>query len=189
MRTITDINYSRKSVLDWFHRTLGVDHQPARDEVMTSCPSCAGDRFYFNIRKKVGICHRAACGYTPSLKDLIETVGFGPDETGAFDREEAAEEDPTFELPGHPILVRMQGQEMTSDQGALDYLKGRGLSNQIILNWGFTSDGERVYIPIMDSGRLVNYNSRVLPGVPGKKYLYAPGSKTSKYILGSMRHR
>ena len=55
----------------------------------------------------------------------------------------------------------------------------------ITLNWGITCDGQRIYVPIFSvDGVLVNYNSRVLPGYPGTKYLYYPGAKTSHFILG-----
>src|SRR3990172_6895016 len=56
----------------------------------------------------------------------------------------------------------------------------------MISNWRLTCDGQRIYVPIYGDGVLVNYNSRVLPGVDdrGRKYLYAEGRYTGKYILG-----
>jgi hypothetical protein len=176
--------YSQKAILDWFHRTLGVDSQPAKDEVMTACPECGGNRFYFNTRKLIGICHKASCGYTPSLEDLIDIVGFSPNMDGAFEREEEVEVLPDLVLPGWPIALRVNGELMTTNAFALRYLRDRGLTDDIVLNWGITSDGERIYVPIVDSGVLVNFNSRALPNVSGPKYLYSKGRPTGKYILG-----
>ena len=178
------MTYSKKATIEWFHRTLGVDNQPQPDEIQTACPECSGEKLFFNVRKQVGICHRASCGYTPSIHDLIALVGFGPSQEGEWERDE--EEKPTVEveLPGYPVLTMMVNQLMTTNETALDYLRSRGIDDQVILNWGLTSDGERVYVPIYDCGRLVNYNSRVLPGYLGRKYLYCAGVKTSHYILG-----
>ena len=179
--------YTRKSILAWFHKTLGVDAQPAKDEVLTSCPECGSDVFYFNIRKLVGICHKASCGYTPTLEDLIETIGFSPNADGHWEREEKEEVTPEVILPGWPIAQMINGQLMTTNQIALEYLWSRGLTSEVVMNWGVTSDGERVYVPIISEGILANYNSRILPGSAnenGKKYLYCKGVPTSKYILG-----
>jgi hypothetical protein len=176
--------YSRNAILSWFHRTLGVDAMAGRNEVKTSCPECGSDRFYFNIKKLIGLCHKASCGYTPSIEDLIEIVGFSPNMDGSWIREEEEEITPEVTLPGFPVTIMLNGQLMTTNQYALEYLRKRGLTDEIILNWGITSDGERVYVPIIANDMLVNFNSRVLPGVPGRKYLYSKGASTAKYILG-----
>lgn len=178
--------YSQKAIVEWFHRTLGVNAQPTPFEINTDCPACGGSVFFFNVRKKVGICHRASCGYTPKLDDLIEHVGFGPEEAGIWEEEKVEERPVVIELPGEPVLWYESGQYWTRQKHAFDYLIGRGITAPAILNWKFTSDGRRVYCPVYDEGKLVNYNSRVLPGVEdaGKKYLYAKGAKTSHYILG-----
>jgi hypothetical protein len=73
---------------------------------------------------------------------------------------------------------------MTNSVPALDYLRKRGLSDEIILNWGLTFDGQRIYVPIYKGGELVSYNSRDLTGTAKKKYLIASGTKTSQFILG-----
>jgi hypothetical protein len=134
----------------------------------------------------VGICHKAGCAWHGGvrLEQLIEVFGFGPEQYGEW---EAPEEKGPVEvtLPGWPILTQMISQLMTTNQGALDYLRGRGISDMTILNWGLTCDNERIYIPIVDNnGNCVNFNSRLLPGHIGPKYLYAKGAKTSYYILG-----
>lgn len=175
--------FSTKAVIDWMHRTFGVDNQPQPDEVQTTCPECSGDKLYFNVKKGVGICHKASCGWRPTLFDLIAIVGFGPAEYGEWEAEKV-EDRVEVELPGQPVLQVMINKLMTTHQPSVDYLRSRGIDDQVILNWGLTSDHERVYVPIMDNNLLVNFNSRVLPGVPGPKYLYCAGAKTSHYILG-----
>lgn len=178
------MKYSSKAVLNWFHKTLGVDRQ-AGDEVLSTCPECGSDKFYFNIKKQIGICHKASCNFTPTLYDLIEIVGFPPGSDGVYDKEEEQEKEllPLI-LPGWPVAQMINGQLMTTNPVALEYLRGRGLSDVIIMNWRITCDGQRIYVPIYNNGELVNYNSRVLPGIDGRKYLYAKGRSTGKYILG-----
>lgn len=176
--------YSRTSIINWFHRTLGIDNRPNKDEIQTKCPECSSDKFYFNIRKQVGVCHKASCGFTPKIDDLIAIVGFAPDQEGYYERPEEAEKILDLKLPGYTILERQNGEMMMRYPVALDYLRSRGLTDDTILNWGLTCNGERIFLPIVSDGTLVNYNSRVLPGIPGPKYLYAPGAKTSHYILG-----
>jgi hypothetical protein len=76
------------------------------------------------------------------------------------------------------------GVLLASDEVALMYLRGRGLTDQVILNWGLTSDGQRVYVPIFSGNIIRNFNSRRLYETESPKYLYASGAKTSRYILG-----
>ncbi len=179
--------YSRTALIDYFHRTSGVDSQPNADEIKTTCPLCGGSNLYFNVRKVVGVCHSAGCEWHGKvlLTDLIEVFGFSPDQYGEW------EEAPEFVrkevvLPGYPVLFRAGDRElMANNVPALTYLRGRGIDDLVTLNWGLTCDGERIYVPIYSaSGDLVNYNSRLLPGFSGRKYLYCVGAKTSHYILG-----
>jgi hypothetical protein len=135
------------------------------------------------VRKQIGICHKASCGETPNLADLIEIVGFAPDEFGYS--EEIVEPEPvTVVLPGVPILFMDKGQLMTHYPESLDYLRRRGIDDDIVLNWNITCDGERIYVPIYHDGSLVSYNSRDITGMSSKKYLIAKGTKTSDFILG-----
>lgn len=180
------MKYSKTALLDWFHRTSGVDNQPNPDEVQTHCPLCGGDKLYFNIKKQVGICHKASCEWHDKvfLDDLIEVFGFAPDQHGEWESTKEIKQKP-ITLPGYPILIQSGEQLLTSNQDALDYLRGRGINDLIILNWGVTYDGKRIYVPIYDiHNSLVNFNSRSLHEYSGKKYLYCLGAKTSHYILG-----
>jgi len=184
---LTEETYTNKAVKDWCHRTMGIDgYNKQTGEVHTSCPRCSG-KFYFNTKKKVGYCHSASCHWSPKLEELIKHFGFGPNQGGMVEPVESYVA-PVVDLPGIPVLFFQDGQLFTSYEEAYVYLQGRELSEQIILNWGITCDGRRVYVPIRDEeGVLVNYNSRILPSVEdgnGKKYLYHPGVKTSHYILG-----
>ncbi len=179
--------YSRQALIDYFHRTSGVDGQPNPNEVKTTCPLCGKSKLYFNVVRGVGICHSAGCDWHEKvlLTDLIEIFGFSPDQHGSW------EDAPEYirkevNLPGNPVLLRGADRElMTYSEPALTYLRGRGIDDLVTLNWGLTCDGERIYVPIYDiDGSLVNYNSRLLPGCDGRKYLYCVGAKTSHYILG-----
>ena len=183
--------YSSKAILDWFHRTLGVDHQPNPDEVNTDCPKCGEKKLYFYIKKQIGKCHKASCVWHAKvfLKDLIEVVGFAPHQGGEWEPKVEEKAPVTVTLPGYPVLIWTQNQLMTSNETALKYLRGRGLDDKLILNWKITCDGERIYVPIFHAGVLVNFNSRILPGFDlgdggRKKYLYCKGVSTGKYILG-----
>lgn len=158
-----------------------------RNEYNFDCPVCGKDKFYFNVVKLIGVCHRASCNYTPKIKDLIDIVGFGPDEVGYYiPPEDVVEEEPEIKLPGLPVLQMGSNNRLeTYSPIALNYLRNRGVPDDITLNWGLTATEERVYVPIREQGRVVNFNSRLLPGVDGdKKYRYAPGAKTKTHILG-----
>jgi hypothetical protein len=180
-------DYSRESLINWFHRTSGVDNQPHPDEVQTHCPVCGGDKLYFNVRKEVGICHSGSCEWHRGvfISDLEEVFGFSPDQGGEWESPEDIKK-VKVNLPGWPVLEMHGGTPMTYYQEALDYLRGRGIDDLTIMNWRLTCNGTRIYVPIFDAdGCLVNYNSRLLPGRNGgKKYLYCTGAKTSHYILG-----
>ena len=185
-------HYSRQALIDWFHRTSGVNGQPTPDEVNTTCPLCGSDKLYFNVRKQVGVCHSAGCEWHAKvfLTDLIEVFGFSPSQHGEWeDAPEGVLQE--VRLPGYPVLLKAAGRQLlTYSEIALEYLRGRGIDDQLILNWGLTCDGERIFVPIKDSaGILRNYNSRLLPGYEGKKYLYCVGAKTSHYILGWQESR
>lgn len=184
------MKYGRGAVLDWMHRTVGVNNQPAPDEVQTDCPMCGGNKLYFNVQKCVGVCHSASCEWHEKvlLKDLIGIVGFAPDQGGDWEGPEKREAARPDGLPGWPVLSQQLNELLTTNQGALDYLRSREIDDMVTLNWGLTCDGERIYVPILDvDGVLVNYNSRLLPGYggdDGRKYLYYPGAKTGHFILG-----
>jgi hypothetical protein len=176
-------SYAQAAILDWLSRSIGIDHRPSPDEVKTQCPLCHGDVFFFNVKKKVGICHKASCNFRPNIEQLIEKIGFGPNESGEW--ETPVEPSlPEVVLHGAPVLKMVDGQLLTSSDEALSYLRGRGINDQITLNWEITANDRRVYVPIKHEGRLVNWNGRLLPGREGKKYLYSKGAKTSHYILG-----
>lgn len=179
--------YTQKAVRDWCHRTMGIDaYNKSSGEVRAECPRCGGTSFYFNVKKLLGFCHSASCQWSVDLDDLIKHYGFGPNQGGVVVEEVFVA--PHVDLPGVPVLFYENGVLMATYEEAYNYLAGRGLSDQTILNWGITCDGRRVYVPIKDDdGKLVNFNSRVLPSCENnafKKYLYFPGAKTSHYILG-----
>lgn len=178
------MKYSAKATVTWFHKTLGVNHQ-AGNEIQTECPECYGDKFYFNVKKQIGVCHKASCAYTPNIEDLIEIVGFPPGADGVYDKEEEEQKElPQLVLPGVSVLQMINGQLMMTYEVALQYLRKRGLTDSVILNWRLTCDGQRIYVPIYSNGVLVNFNSRLLPDLEGRKYLYAKDRSTGNFILG-----
>lgn len=178
-------NYSYKDIRLWFSRTLGINSEPAKGELCSYCPECGSDVFYWNYYKQVGLCHKAHCGFTPTLRDLIDLVGYGPDQTGFWEAPQLVDpEEQEIEMPGRAVLSVFIGELMTPWPAALDYLRSRGIPDDITLNWGLTSDGERVFVPIKSKGVVRNFNSRLLPGHLGRKYLYSPGAKTRTHILG-----
>lgn len=178
------MKYSKGAVKDWFHRTLGIN-QLQRDEVKTTCPKCGHESFYFNLSKHVGWCHHDKCHWAPSLEDLIDRIGYAPDEFGpTYTIKEEPEPLPVI-LPGVPVIfVDGSHQRMTYYPEVVNYLKGRGLSDYDILRFNLTYDGFRVYVPVYRDDELINYVGRDLTGTSSLKYKYCPGAKTSEWIFG-----
>lgn len=194
MAKVRDI-YSKSSMLDYFHRTSGVQGQPTPDEVQTNCPMCGSDKLYFNIKKLIGVCHSASCEWHSKVfvDDLIEAFGFSPAQGGEWEREEKEVARLEVVVPGNLVLCLQDQQLMSYSPAALEYLRGREIPDKIILNWELRADFDRVYVPISDvNGTVVNYNSRLLPAFcteGAKKYLYSKGAKTGNYILGWVESR
>jgi len=182
-RLIPLSKYNKKSWISWFHKTLGINNQPNSNEIQTNCPQCGYENFFFNTKKEVGICHKAKCHWRPTADELIEYIGFAPDEWGIFEIEEEDSQEVEISIPDEPLLEMVDGQCMTSWPEAVEYLSKRGVTWQDILRFDIRCDTDRIYVPIKYEGKLVNYNSRSLTNI-GKKYLYAPGVSTSKYIFG-----
>lgn len=180
------MGYSPNAVKAWLHRTLGIDHESEDGiEVCPPCPKCGGDKFYFNIKSQLGICHKASCDFRCNIHHLIEIVGFPPGAAGIYDKDDEPEIElpPLKSLPGWPVLTM---DNMTYNLEALEYLRSRKVPDRIIRTWGLTCDGQRIYVPILDGKDIVNFNSRLLPSCigNGRKYLYAEGRYTGRYILG-----
>jgi len=168
----------------------GVYHRSSR-EVQFPCPRCGHKSFYFNIRKKVGFCHHDVCHWKPSLEDLIQLKGHGPDTDLGFELE-MEEEDTTpveVHLPdGAEKLIEInEGCFETRFPIALSkVVKDRNLTHQSIYRHNFHIGNGRIYIPVYYEGKMVNYVGRAMWWLPYEsklRYIYCPGVKTSDYIF------
>ena len=164
-----------------FHITKQKD-----DEVMFPCPVCHHPRFYFNLKKKIGWCHRASCHVSPTLKDLEEIAGGEAPLTFISDEDVSQDKDFSIKnVPGEPIFPPSQPVPLSHMKYAVDYLAKRAISLDKVKRFQMTYDGIRIYIPIMDEeGNLVSYIGRDIHGITSLKYKTAPGSNISSYLFG-----
>lgn len=177
------MRYSHTSIIDWFSKVYGIASMPNQYEIKTNCPYCGHPSFFFNVRKAIGFCHHDVCHKKPTLTELIEKVGFAPDEYGVSIFEEEKEQY-EIQVPGE-VLVWREGKEyMTRWFDVVTYLRSRGLTDDDMIRFKATFDGSRVYIPVMEDGRIINYVGRDLTGELQPKYKYCHGQKTSKHIFG-----
>jgi len=181
----------KNAIIEWFHKAGWGVNAIEHSEIQTNCPKCGYGNFYFNIRKLVGICHKARCDYhihPPILEDLEKLAGFGPDEHGGF---RVRVDDPIpvrnsveVTLPGDPVIQVIGGQQMTKYPKVVDYLVNRRLTSYDVLRFKLTCDETRVYVPVFKGETLINYVGRDLTGKERKKYLYSKGAKTSEWLFG-----
>lgn len=184
----------RSNLIAWFHRAKWGVNAVENGEIQTNCPECGYGNFYFNISKLVGYCHRAKCHYhhnPPTLEDLEELAGFGPNDFGGYriDRSGVADQypprnEPAIEMPGEPVIQSVDGSLQTQFPEVVGYLQARHLTAHDIVRFKLTYDGTRVYVPVYQGENLINYVGRDLTGREKKKYLYSPGSKTSEWLFG-----
>lgn len=170
-------------IAQWFNKAFGVKKRKG-NELNTDCPRCGHKDFHFNIKSRVGFCHRAGCHWSPSFEELCDLAGYKPDELFLMPDRIEEEREVIVELPGQPLVFYALDKLMTHSQDALDYLLKRGLTVDDMIRWKITFDGMRVYVPIMKEGQLYNYVGRDITGTSDKKYKYATGVKTSRWIFG-----
>lgn len=167
-------------ILNWFHSTLGVEKLSSRGELQTFCPKCGHEKFYFNLYKKIGWCHSAKCHWKPGLQDLINLVGFGPDETGYFPSYRKETPPITILLPeGSFPLITKEGKFPWKK--GIDYLISRGVPPALIQLFDIRGDGKTVIIPVRANGELVSYVQR---NIDTKHYHYPSGGMHYKTFLG-----
>jgi hypothetical protein len=182
--------YSKAAIIEFFnHAGWGVNNIE-NDELQTNCPDCRYINFYFNMTKLVGFCHKAKCKFhmsPPNLEELEELAGFKVNEFHyrvRVDDENPVHIAPEVKLPGEPVLFHKLGKLFTVFPPVVEYLHKRGIDNQTICNLKMTYDGTRVYVPVFNEEKLINYVGRDLTGTERKKYLYASGAKTSEWLFG-----
>lgn len=171
------------NLIGWYNKAFGVKKRRGK-ELNSDCPQCGHKDFHFNIESLVGFCHRANCHWSPTLEDLIDLAGYGPDEIAIMPDRPEEQKQVVVKLPGQKLCFYSMGQLMTHSQEALDYLLKRGISVNDVIRWNITFDGIRVYVPIMREGSLYNYIGRDITGTEERKYLYCTGVKTSHWMFG-----
>jgi len=79
-----------------------------------------------------------------------------------------------------------KGQYHTKNQKVVEKVSERGVSIDNQFSFGLTSTEDRVYIPVYEEGKLVNYVGRLfwwLPFTSPQRYTYAKGVSTSDYFF------
>jgi len=183
----------QNQVLDWLKAAFAVA-RIKKYEATFDCPYCGHSAFYFNYKKRVGYCHRASCGRKPTLKDIIDLKGYGPSDyyNSAFSEDAQAVVTPAaLELPGIDLLEdRGRGR----DEWAIQALGYRGVTLEHISKWKIKATNLRIYVPIIQEYKLVQYLGRVVDrsknpkdgfnSLVQPKYKYAEGASISNFIFG-----
>lgn len=163
-------------------------------EVKFPCPYCEHPNFYFNISKKIGFCHRDSCHRKPTLDDLIEIVGYGPELAGyvpEFDNREGKIL-PKVSLPPNCAPIKLR-----PDSWAEKALYWRGISMFQIRKYNIHSSKNQIIIPVYNENKdLVQYVGRFIdrtkPPLRGfntgkRRYEYAEGVPITNYLFKSLK--
>ena len=182
------INVSPDQITQWFrHSRLGINGFPAPNEIKTDCPYCGYSNFYFNVVKQVGKCHKANCGGTPKLEDLIEVIGYGPIEDDIYrppvPRGGPKEPEP-LTLEALPLVTFKDNEYKIWSTKAWDYLVSRNLTLAHILRHDIRWNGKRVIVPVYNTnGDVVQHVGRLVEG-EGLRYKYHSGVNIQQFIFG-----
>lgn len=179
------------SIRRWLHKNF-IIKDIIKDEFTFSCPVCFHQAFYFNVRKKLGFCHRATCRFSPTLNDLTIIVGNNPEDDigGFFVDEEPPETQLEITLPtSDPVAYYGDNRKIFSKHPkVVDILmKQRGLFLSDILKWDLHTDGRKIYVPVYEKGKLVSYVGRIIWGLDlngEKKYKYPSGINITQFLFG-----
>jgi hypothetical protein len=171
----------------WLNRSFGITGKVG-DEVLFPCPECGFQKFYFNIKLKVGHCHRGSCGYSPTIKALNTRSRTKIGTSINTEVEEyKAPPPPKPELPegAKPLVDLVDGQYITHYERAFQEVAKRGVSAEQQYRFKIQFDGQRVYIPVYSNGELLNYVGRAAwwkeQDIP--RYKYATGASTRGTIF------
>ena len=163
---------------------------PRTNEAHFSCPQCGRENFFFNVSKRVGVCHHSKCKWKPRLKDISKYLKLSVSAQG-----ERSDTTPlpapgpisvTFPTGSVRLITRVSGHYMTRNQRATEEIAKRGVSVEDQFIYGLRITDDRVIIPVYENNKLVNYVSRLIWWLPLEskcKYLYCPGVKTNNYIF------
>ncbi len=156
------------------------------------CPFCYHPSFYFNVRKKVGWCHRAQCHRRTTYTDLLEIVGYAPEEAGYVPRFDNQKQVSPAQV-GLPMGVWpvLAGEE--SDSWVVDVLKHRGVTEKKIKQFNIHAHNHWVYVPVYEDSKLIQYVGRRLNRKAETKegfskeeprYDYLKGIDITQYLFG-----
>ena len=157
-----------------------------RKEIQFPCRKCSHPSFFFSVSKLVGYCHR--CHWKPRLQDLNAYLK-RPVDAAEAEAAEPVQHDPgKISLPAgsQALLVREGGRFHTINERAIGEIAARGVSIPDQFQFGFRLTQDRIILPVVEGGTLVNYLARLiwwLPFLQGRKYLYCPGVSTSRYLF------
>lgn len=186
---------TKLSILDWIHRNFAVDrYNESRGEVQFKCPKCGHPRFYFNLNKKVGFCHKARCHFKPSLDELTKFRGSEPSEYLINSRPSNPRPaiTKTFSSPADylhrntiPLISKVDGKLSIEVEEDVEKVLERNLTLEQIYSYKIRSSSTRIFIPVYEDGVIKNYVSRKKWWFdhPGPKYLYHPGGSIGAHLF------
>jgi len=156
-------------------------------EVQIPCPKCGHPSFYFNTRKGVGYCHRAKCGWSPNRDQLQEKLGkrFQLDPAPQV---EAPAPDGALDFPPDvlPLLSPNLVAHCEVCEETVQHIENdRHVPRDRQHHFGLRASENRIYIPVLENGALVNYVGRVKWWISSTapRYQYASGVTTSSYLF------
>lgn len=161
-----------------------------RGEIQLPCPRCSHPSFYFNTIKGFGFCHRATCGWSPTREQFEEFMK-AKGRRVTLDAPQAPQiDDPepgavTWPADVVPLLYEDGRAHCEVCEEAIGHIEqDRRVPRDRQYHFGLRSSENRIYIPILDAGELVNYVGRAKWWInsEAKRYQYASGVSTSQYI-------
>src|SRR3990167_9718105 len=160
-------------------------------EVQLPCPRCSHPQFYFNLRKGVGYCHRAKCGWSPNrvqVEQLLKEKGLRLQlDPAPTPQVEKRTEGP---LAFPPDVVPLLGSDLVAhcevcEETVQRLERDRRVPRKRQQHFGFRGSENRIYVPVTENGQLVNYVGRVKWWIDSDapRYQYAPGVTTRSYLF------
>ena len=184
-----------KDIYLWLRGAFAIESCQG-DEVKFPCPYCQHPSFYFNLKKRVGFCHRAECHQKPSVSDLIGLVGYGPELAGyvpEIDNQSVSRAPVVVSLPTMSVPIHSR-----EDRWAAKCLAYRGVNAWDIEAFDIHSTQNQIIVPVSYKGKLVQYVARFINRdmkpkngftKQGRRYLYFRGSKITNYLFDWDRAR
>lgn len=178
------------TLTDWLNKNFQVT-SISGNEVQFPCPKCKHPAFYFNIKIKVGYCHRNTCHFKPDIKGLNKYAKVKA--SGGLSSILQAEQsnipvvvaDCRLPASAMSLVIRVGGKYISNYQEVVNHVEKRGVTIENQYQFNLQWDGNRVYIPIYFDGKLVNYVGRAAwwKDTTLRRYQYFPGAKTREFIF------